>query len=279
MKISKWLYVFCFLSLILTHCPFSYSSEFGPVDRQIKPNLLLGNTQATPCPTNVPYIPKLISQGILRWYNSDSERDEVEIEFDLSNVSAVYATLEKLKETPYSLGLVEQTFSQNDLQELIPFASTLFRLNLIETMLDNDLLSNLTLFPHIQQLDISDNRFDDEGLEHISSLSQLLSLRMVYNKITCKGIKHLGSLKKLRFLDLGCTYLKNEGIEILSSVCNQLTTLDVRACNFDDTALRFFHNMPNLQYLNVSSNIGLTTTGIQNFLSEKRNDLVVKFDP
>jgi len=240
----------------------SYSSEFISVDVQEKIRVTtLSSVQTIPCP----YIPKLFAQGIMGWYNPDSERDEVEIEFDLSNASSVCATLEKLKITSYSLAMVEQYFNQNDLQELILYAPNLFRLSIIETCSDNNILKHLNMFIHVQHLDISDNRFDDDGFYYISSLSELLDLRMVYNKITSRGIKHLSSLRKLRSLDAGCTYLGNEGIEILSSTCSQLTILDVRACGFDDEALSSLESMPNLKRINISSN-KISEQGLKKFI-------------
>ncbi len=220
-------------------------------------------------------VPELFSIGSLDRYSPEHTFDEIEI--DRRNSTTTHESLEQLKITPFNLDLSQQEYDPIDFKELIPYASTFYGLNVSETYLKNIDLVNLVPFAHLRYLDVSENRFDDDGFIVISYLRELIELRITYNKITHIGVKNLKLLDKLQILDAGCTYLGNPGIQALSD-CKSIVCLNVEACGFDDTALGYFHTMPALRSLNVSSNKSITSTGIQKFLLEKKGDLIVKYN-
>lgn len=220
-------------------------------------------------------VPRLFKIGTLDRYSPEHTFDEIEI--DRTNSTTTHESLEQLKVTPFKLDLLQKEYDPKDFKELVPYASTFYGLNVSETSLENLDLLNLQPFVHLRYLDVSENRFDDDGLITISYLRELIELRITYNKITQNGAKHLKMLEKLQILDASCTYLGNSGIQALSD-CKSVVCLNVEACGFDDSALGYFHAMPALKSLNISSNKGLTLPGIQKFLLEKKDDLIVTYN-
>lgn len=184
--------------------------------------------------------------------------------------------LDVLARTSYSLDLSYREDLNHAHLRKVAQVPLVKGLNLEETYLDNTGLGIISTMS-LRFLDITRNRFDDEGMPFVARLGQLEELIMRANKVTPKGIAHVVGLDKLRILDASCTYLENPGIQTLTG-CKNLETLKVRACGFDDAALSYFLTIPTLRFLDISGNKLLTLSGIQNFLSQKRDELIVKYD-
>lgn len=226
------------------------------------------------CDTSNVSVPKLFTIGTLDHYSHEHTFDEIDI--DTTTSTSTRSALDQLNITPFKLDLSQKQYNSKDFQELIPYAKTLYGLNISETQLSNNAMPFLSYFKQLRFLDLSDNRFDDEGFSIVGSFRELTELRFNYNNLTSKSIQYIRFLDKIKTIDAGCTYLGNTGIKELST-CKSLVSLNLEACSFDDTVLSYFHTMPELRILNISGNKGLTTTGIQKFLSEKNPELFVKY--
>lgn len=150
----------------------------------------------------------------------------------------------------YAVGGNPVTVSQ-----LKTLSSNTLGLDITDQFFENPDLKEISVyFRNLKTLKIGNNRFNDEGTSHIGTMTSLESLDMHYNKVTGLGIAALAPLTQLRTLVAKSLYLGNEGIEVLCRTLPWLTTLDVRACGFNETALPFFKNLFGLKSINLSNN-------------------------
>ena len=161
--------------------------------------------------------------------------------------------LQLMQRPLFDLDLAGEPVSLDKLGKLTHFASQIHGLNLMETYLEDSLFTYIERFVCLESLILSDNPFGDKAMPSIGRLRDLRHLEIVHTKITDSGLESLLPLKKLERLDVGCNLLKNSGIGIISQIVS-ISDLDVRGCEFDEKALPFFLNMPNLKKLNISEN-------------------------
>lgn len=195
---------------------------------------------------------------------------------DYLDTEDIDGELEMLRNTSFMLDLSCRQDLTLERLRLVTQISLVTALALAETNLGNAELKMISSMP-LKYLNISDNRFDDEGMPFIGLMSQLIELKIGYNQVTKKGILSLSALKNLKILDAHGTFLKN-GIQNLTCACNQLEVLNVRVCGIKDTDLDYFLTMPYLKVLHILGNKDLTSTVVDMFVSQKREDLYVIYD-
>ena len=164
-----------------------------------------------------------------------------------------FRTIHLMQKPFYKIDLAGEDITSDKLNELLPICSQVLALNLMETSLKDKDIHIIAKITGLESLILSDNQLGDEAISSIALLGRLKHLEIVHTKITDTGLKSLLALKMLEKLDAGCNLVKNGGVETISRITS-LVDVDVRACEFDETALPFFLNLPKLKRLNISGN-------------------------
>lgn len=115
-----------------------------------------------------------------------------------------------------SLTAADGSFGNDDLAHLSG-SSSLRRLFLYDTLVDNAGLVHLNPLRDLEMLGIGVTSISDDGLAHLSQLSNLSYLSMSWTKVTDKGLKHLKNLERLTVLELHGTQVTEAGAQQLQA--------------------------------------------------------------
>jgi len=95
-------------------------------------------------------------------------------------------------------------------------------LEIFDSQIDNQSLSNLDGLDELERLEISSTRVADDGLPHLANLKKLKYLGLCGDAITDVGLKELQRHAGLIQLDLGETKVTDDGVPSLMSFANML---------------------------------------------------------
>lgn len=193
------------------------------------------------------------------------QADQVVLHVDCGDLKK---TIQLLQRPFYDIDLAGEEITLDKLRELLPIASQVLALNLMETHLKDNAFPIIEQLTALTSLILSDNPFGDGPMPSIAFLGALRRFEMVHTKVTDAGLKSLLLLRNLEKLDAGCNLLKNAGIRTISQI-HSLIDVDVRACEFDATVLPLFFDLPKLQRLNISGN-KLERLSLEAFLSQAK---------
>ena len=124
-----------------------------------------------------------------------------------------------------SLSLCDNRINGSGLQHLSG-AKGLTQLNISETDTNNDGLVHLKDHTSLERLDLWLTPIDDEGLKHLEGLKNLTWLSLAQTNISNDGLESLTKLENLQNLNLQEAKIDDEGLMQLASLKN-LTTLNV----------------------------------------------------
>ncbi len=104
-----------------------------------------------------------------------------------------------------------------DFKSLKKIAKNLTVLDLGETPLDDELISNINTFPNLSKLFLDQTLITDQGLKKIKPLKYLEYLNLYRCDISDESIEHLQNFKNLKALYLWQTKITSAGIEQLKT--------------------------------------------------------------
>ncbi len=118
--------------------------------------------------------------------------------------------------------------------------------------------------PDLEKLLISNYReLSDSMLEQLAPLKNLKSIRALNSSITDDGVRAIvRQFPNLRELDLSSnTLLTGEVMQEIAKL-NDLETLTIRYCRFDDFSMLDIAKMPKLKSIDVRANMEVSNTGL-----------------
>ena len=126
-------------------------------------------------------------------------------------------------------------------------------LQLWETRIGDESLTNIKHFTSLRSLDIGDTKISNDGLINLREIASLAELSLLNNKIDESGLIDLYRLPKLKNLDLMNTQITDDAVEVLSRFASlkSLRICDTRITekgykklkeNLPDCGIRFYHS-------------------------------------
>ena len=117
---------------------------------------------------------------------------------------------------------VVDTFTDEDLNLLLPLSEQIIWLDLGKTGITNQGLETVGKLTNLTKLHLENTDITDDGLSQLSQLNNLEYLNIYGTSVTDAGLKHLESLQKLRSLYLWQTNVTDEGVTGLLEVNPEL---------------------------------------------------------
>ena len=147
-----------------------------------------------------------------------------------------------------------------DIRALIPHASQLDCLVLINTKITDESLRHITRMPRVTALNLTDTRITNTGLNQLAQTQTLEVLLLVRTLVTDKELEYLGELKNLKELGLDGTCVTDDGLEYITQMHN-LEKLSLGGTQITDIGLRQLSGLQSLRYLDLHDT-AITDSGL-----------------
>ncbi|MBC7817945.1 MAG: hypothetical protein IAG10_13725 [Planctomycetaceae bacterium] len=149
---------------------------------------------------------------------------------------------------------------QDEILTLIREIQALF-LDLSDTPLKDEALSELARLPNLQVLNVTRTRMTDRGLKLVAASRDLRLLKLNRTRITDDGLECLAEMPSLRMIYLGDTTLTDAALGHLAKL-PQLEAIKLSRLPISDDGLKSLIEMPRLRFLGLDGT-SITDAGLQ----------------
>lgn len=134
-------------------------------------------------------------------------------------------------------------------------------LDLSDTPLIDEAMSELARLPNLQVLNLTRTRMTDRGLKTVSASRDIRLLKLNRTSITDNGLACLAEMPSLRMIYLGDTTLTDSALRHLAKL-PQLEAIKLSRLPISDDGLKSLREMPRLRFLGLDST-AITDAGLQ----------------
>lgn len=157
--------------------------------------------------------------------------------------------IEKLKDLKLRWLFLPGLKLDNSLRSLSGM-KTLQRLDLHDSWLNDEQLSQIKDMTQLHYLDINSTDVSTKGIQNIANLTQLSYLHMGLNNIGDQAIDPILNFQRIYELDLHATMITDKGVAKLANL-KSLRNLDLSATRTSDAGLAAIASLPNLERLDL----------------------------
>ncbi|OJX03732.1 MAG: hypothetical protein BGO76_00200 [Caedibacter sp. 38-128] len=114
-------------------------------------------------------------------YSYKDNQEEESLDFNLKCFNNINAELEKFG--PIHVNLIDRQLTDEVLDLLLPYASSIYALSLADNFFTNTAIEKLSEFTGLRYLDVANNSFTSPSLKPLTKLKNLKHLILTYNRI------------------------------------------------------------------------------------------------